>query len=95
MLTTNYVLVESCTLVQSRLGMDAVSTLLDDLLPLVSVECIDAPTHADSVTALLSARRRKLSLVDCSSFVVMRKHRCSAAFAFDRHFVEQGFQFPK
>ena len=34
---------------------------------------------------------RQLSLVDCTSFVVMRQIGIDDVFAFDRHFAEQGF----
>jgi uncharacterized protein len=44
------------------------------------------------VSALAAARRRDLSLVDCASFEVARRARARRAFAFDRHFVERGFE---
>jgi predicted nucleic acid-binding protein len=44
------------------------------------------------VGAVLSAGRKKLSLVDCVSFGVMRAAGLRKAFAFDRQFVEQGFE---
>jgi predicted nucleic acid-binding protein len=40
----------------------------------------------------LVASRKKLSVVDCVSFVVMRDSGVSEAFCFDRHFREQGFR---
>ena len=88
---TNYILVEAFALVQNRLGMDAVRTFHDDLVPLLQIEWIDAEHHARSVAALLIAGRRQLSLVDCSSFEVMRSSGIDEVFAFDRHFAEQGF----
>jgi predicted nucleic acid-binding protein len=33
-----------------------------------------------------------LSLVDCASFEVMRLHGIRKAFAFDKHFREQGYE---
>jgi predicted nucleic acid-binding protein len=42
---------------------------------------------------LLTARnQRSLSLVDATSFVVMRDQRIDQAFAFDRHFADKGYQ---
>jgi len=41
--------------------------------------------------AVLSANRKKLSLVDCVSFQVMRETGIRTAFCFDEHFREQGF----
>ena len=92
LLTTNYVCVESAALLQARLGMDAVRVLFDDLLPVVTVVLIDEALHAQAVATFLDANRRRLSLVDCASFAVMRRRGISAAFAFDPHFAERGFQ---
>lgn len=92
--TTNYVLVESCALAQSRLGLDAVRSIQDDLLPVIEIAWVDEATHALAMTALLAAQRRKLSLVDCVSFAVMRQRGAQMAFAFDRHFAEERFAFP-
>jgi len=89
---SNYVLVETFALVQHRLGMEAVRTLQEDILPMLHVEWVDESTHRAGVTAMLTAARRKLSLVDCISFEVMRQLGIKTAFTFDPHFVEQGFQ---
>jgi len=92
LLTSNYVLVESFALVQARLGVDAVRTLHDAVLPVVSVRWVSEEDHATAVSALLAAARRRLSLVDCCSFEMMRRLGVQRAFAFDRHFAEQGFE---
>ena len=89
---SNYVAVETTTLVQNRLGMEAIRTFQEDVLPLVRMEWVDAPAHQAGVTALLTAGRRDLSLVDCVSFDLMRHLGIRRAFAFDRHFAEQGFE---
>jgi predicted nucleic acid-binding protein len=92
--TTNYVVVESCALAQSRLGLEAVRTISEDLLPVMDIIWVDEPTHTIAMAALLAAQRRKLSLVDCVSFAVSRLKGSQVAFAFDHHFVEEGFGFP-
>ena len=92
--TTNYVIVESCALARSRLGLDAVHAIQEDLLPLVEVVWVDEASHSQAMTALLTAQRRKLSLVDCVSFVTMRNRGSQVAFAFDQHFLEERFAFP-
>ena len=92
LICTNYIIVESFALVQHRLGMDAVRTLQEDILPLVNVEWMDSQTHNSSVMALLVADRRRLSLVDCASFVTMRRLALSTVFTFDHHFEELGFE---
>ena len=89
---SNYVLVETFALVQHRLGMEAVRALQEDILPILHIEWVDEPSHRAGVTAVLTAARRNLSLVDCVSFEVMRQLGIKTAFAFDPHFGEQGFE---
>jgi predicted nucleic acid-binding protein len=91
LLTSNYVLVETFALIQHRLSIEAVRGFQNDILPLINVEFVSAELHRSGVSALLSASRRSLSLVDCVSFEMMRTLEIRSAFAFDPHFKEQGF----
>ena len=91
LVTNNYVLVETFALIQHRLGMDAARGFQNDILPLVNIEFVVPELHRSGVSALLSASRRNLSLVDCVSFEMMRTLEIKMAFAFDPHFKEQGF----
>jgi predicted nucleic acid-binding protein len=91
LICTSYVLVETFALLQSRLGMAAVRTFQDDVVPLLEIEWLEAQSHQRSVAALLIAGRRQLSLVDCASFDAMRTRGLTTAFTFDHHFAEQGF----
>jgi len=95
MFTTNYVVVESCALAQSRLGVEAVRSIHDDLLAVMETVWVDEASHALGMAALLAAHRRKLSLVDCVSFAIMRLKGSQVALAFDRHFAEERFAFPE
>ena len=90
--TTNYVLVELQALLQRRLGVEAVDALSTYLVPLLNVAWIDERVHAQATAALLGARRRDVSLVDHTSFIVMRSLGLRSALTVDRHFVEQGFR---
>lgn len=90
--TTSYVLVETYALIQHRLGMEAVRVFHEDIEPLLKIEWVDAPLHSLGMSAVLAANRRKLSLVDTISFAVMRRLGIKKAFAFDQHFIEQGFE---
>ncbi len=89
---TNYVLVETFALVQHRLGMQAVRTFQEDVLPVVSIKWMNDAYHGAGVSAMLTAGRRRLSLVDCVSFETMRQLGIDTAFVFDSHFEEQGFK---
>lgn len=53
---------------------------------------VDGATHEAGVHAVLTAGRRGLGLVDCVSFVLMRRLGLKRVFAFDPHFKEQGFE---
>jgi predicted nucleic acid-binding protein len=92
--TTNYVIVESCALAQHRLGMEAVRAIHEEILPVIGIQWIDEAMHGAAMAALLKAQGRRLSLVDCASFVAMKSVHASSAFAFDQHFIEEGFAFP-
>lgn len=89
--TSNYILVEVCALLQHRLGVEAVRVFHGDLLPVLHLIWVDEEIHRVAWSALLTAGRRRLSLVDCVSFEVMRQAGVETAFTLDAHFVEQGF----
>jgi len=91
LVTSNYILVETFALTQHRLGMRAVATLADEILPLFDVQWVEPSEHQAALRAVMAAGRRKLSMVDCTSFEVMRRLHLRDVFAFDSHFEEQGF----
>lgn len=89
--TSNYVLVECNALIQRRLGMPVLRRFESVVLDVVEVLWVDSAVHRRAVASLLLADRRRLSLVDCVSFDLMRSRNVERAFAFDGHFAEQGF----
>ena len=91
LVTHNYVLIETSALAQSRLGMPALRAIEEILTPVLRVQWITQAHHATAVEMLLTAQRKKLSVVDCASFLIMREQGISEAFTFDKHFSEQGF----
>ena len=90
--TSNYVLLETTALLQHRFGMEAVRLFQNDVLPVVEAVWVDEVIHAQALSALLVANRRRLSLVDCCSFELMHRLGLESAFTFDPHFREQGFR---
>ncbi len=92
LITSNYVVTESVALVQRRLGVTAVADFQEILLALTEVVWVDQAIHNAAFAALLTANRRQLSLVDCTSFELCRGLSVHSVFAFDKHFREQGFQ---
>jgi predicted nucleic acid-binding protein len=92
MVVTNYILVETVALLQGRIGLEAVSTFIDNILPVFDVQWVDGASHRTAMAMLLAAGRRRLSLVDCANFECMRRLGLKKAFTFDPHFREQGFE---
>jgi predicted nucleic acid-binding protein len=89
---SNYVLVEASALIQRRLGQKALRVFQEALVPMLRIQWVDESIHHAAVEMLLKSRSRSLSLVDCVSFVVMRRMGLDTAFVFDRHFQTQGFR---
>ncbi len=91
LVTSSYVLVETYALLQARIGIGAVRIFREAFAPLLDVLWVDEPTHERALDDLLLRDARKLSLVDASSFELMRANRVDRAFAFDPHFREEGY----
>ena len=60
-------------------------------VPALEIVWITESLYQRAMAALLAAAKRGVSLTDWTSFEVMRERGIERAFAFDRHFAEQGF----
>ena len=89
--SSNYITLETTALLQHRFGMEAVRMFESDVLPIIEIVWIEATVHKQGMSALLVANRRDLSLVDCTSFEIMRQTGLDTVFTFDPHFREHGF----
>jgi uncharacterized protein len=92
LVTSNYVISECCGLIQKRLGMKLISAFRSHMLPIVTISWIDEKTHEDGFNYFLTCGRNGPSFVDSVSFALMRSLRTEKIFAFDQHFVDQGFE---
>jgi len=92
LLTSNYVLVETAALLQRRFGLAAVRDLDDRIVPLLTLRWIGEALHRHSWERLLRTDRRGLSLVDCSSFVIMDAEGIEEALVLDRDFKAEGYK---
>ncbi len=84
-------LVETIALLQARLGLEPVRRLRDEVAPLLTITWVDADLHRTALDATL-AGTRNVSLVDHTSFELMRRRNITRAFAFDDHFAQAGFE---
>jgi len=92
LLTSSHVVWETVGLLQKRLGFDAASLWYKDILGVLDVLWINSRTQQLAYELWLNLGRRKLSLVDCVSFVTMHQHQIEKAFCFKSHFTDHGFE---
>ncbi len=90
--TTSYVVLETVAILQARVGLEAARQFQRVLMPALNVVWIDERLHAAAFHRLETKNRREVSLVDCSSFVVMEENELAAAFVYDPHFTNEGFR---
>jgi predicted nucleic acid-binding protein len=94
LLTTNYVVLETVALVQSRLGWEAVEAWQQRVLPRCRTHWVDESLHRRGEARWAQARERRLSLTDCISFEFMRNKDIREAIAQDEHFARAGITLP-
>lgn len=88
---TSYILLESLSLLQARVGLQAARRFYHDFLPIFTIHWVNAELHDKAFRRLELRGRRDLSLVDCTSFVWMEEAGILHAFAYDEHFSREGF----
>jgi uncharacterized protein len=91
--TTSYVVDEVVTFFNVR-GQHAKAVELGEVLlssPSVKMVHVSEDLLWRGLGLLRERPDKRYSLTDCVSFVVMREHGISTAFAFDRHFEQEGF----
>jgi len=94
LVSSDFVMDETLTLIRVRLGLDAAERWWDQVegSPRVRWEWID-PARAEKARHWFFRWRDKdFSFTDCSSFVVMKERRIRAALTNDHHFAQAGFE---
>jgi predicted nucleic acid-binding protein len=92
LVTSAYVLLETLTLLQRRVGLEAVRDFHHKIMPTLEVIWVDERLHTQTLQRLQAEWRRSVSLTDCLSFEIMEAREITTAFTFDRHFTERGFE---
>lgn len=91
--TTNYVMVETLTIVRRRLGPKSAVALAEASRDGkgVALFWIEPIHHQQAVELMAGHGDKQWSVTDCASFVIMRALEIRDAFAFDEDFHEAGF----
>ena len=88
------VLLETFTFLQRKVSQDVAEHWWESLGDVRFLERVECSTAELGLAMRFFQRRdlHKLSLVDATSFVLMRKHKLRVAFSFDTHFATAGFR---
>jgi hypothetical protein len=95
LITTNYILAELIALLSSPLRIPRNQTIsfISSIKasPYVEVVHIDAALDLQAWELLRQRPDKEWSLVDCSSFILMRQRGINQAWTHDHHFEQAGF----
>ena len=92
LVTHGYVVVEAVSLVRRRLGIEAATRLIDDVLPALNITAVDEALRTRGLAAFRAGVSSAVSLVDRTSFEFMRTLGISRAYAIDADFESEGFE---
>lgn len=93
LVSTDYVIDESCILAKARVGSEAALRLLDLLneTAALEVDWIGADRFARAEALFRQYEDHAFSFTDCTSFAVMRERRIKEVITGDHHFRIMGF----
>ncbi len=92
LVTHAYVVVETLAVVRRRFGPVAAAEVIDRILPALDIVPVDAELHAAAMGAFRDGIETSVSLVDRTSFALMRRAGITRAIALDADFRAAGFQ---
>lgn len=84
---SNYVLLECISLLQIRQGIRIAKELIDRLRTGSNIIWVNEELHEQAWKYWKDKSKKNLSLVDSSSFIIMKRENIDSAFTFDRHFI--------
>ncbi len=94
LVTTDYVLDETLTLLRLRLGLSAARDWWERVSqsPRVIIADIDAELRDRAMDWLFRYEDKDFSFTDCTSFAFMRQEKIREVLTTDRHFTQAGFE---
>lgn len=92
LVTHAYVVIETLAIVRRRFGAKVAADIIDRVLPAIEVMPVDAELHASALAAFRERIDSSASLVDRTSFALMRREGITRAIALDADFRTAGFK---
>jgi hypothetical protein len=94
LVSSDYVLAETLTLIRMRLGLRAASRWWNQVEASSRLRCewMDLARCEKARRWFFSWKDKDFSFTDCTSFVIMRELRLREALTVDRHFRQAGFR---
>lgn len=94
LVTTDYVLDETLTLISMRLGIEAAEKWWGQVSksPRLKSEVIDYERAERARIWFFNWKDKSFSFTDCTSFIVMKELEIEKSLTSDKHFVEAGFE---
>jgi len=88
LITSNYTLAETYTILRSKMGFDVASKFVDEIKKnLIQIIWVDEIIHNRAIEIFLEKKEPKdLSFFDCIDFALIESAGIEKAFSFDRHF---------
>ncbi len=90
--TSNYIVAETVTLIQYRLGFEAAAVWYKDILGVLEVCWVNEAVHRHAYELWMSLGRQNCSLIDCVSFTAMNQRGIEKAFCFKERYVKHGYK---
>jgi len=88
LITSNYTLAETYTILRSKIGFDVASKFAGEIKKnLIQIIWVDEIIHNRAIEIFLEKKEPKdLSFFDCIDFALIESAGIEKAFSFDRHF---------
>lgn len=92
LLTHAYVVVETLAVARRRFGAAVAADIVDRVFPAMKVTPVDVELHATAMATFRDMIESSVSLVDRTSFALMRREEIDQAIALDADFRTAGFE---
>lgn len=91
-ITTNYIIDETYTLLMIRKGQEFAVDFIDKLRITFNIFYIEKTDDDQAIEILKKYIDKNFSFTDAVSFHIMKSNNIKTAFAFDKHFIQAGFK---